>query len=101
MIDHPLQHILGARGRFVEAFGSPQHPVPFAQFVLVRKDLQRQKLASIVCATPTAPTSLNAARPNIDPRKKRLPFGDIARLRAMSDPSSRNTRPFSVNRLLS
>ena len=52
VIGDPLQHVLGAGRRLVEALGRPQHPVPFGRVGFVRKDLQGQKLASVVGAMP-------------------------------------------------
>ena len=47
VINHPFQHVLGARRRLVEPLLGPKHPVG-----LVRQHLQREQLAPVVSAVP-------------------------------------------------
>jgi hypothetical protein len=77
VVDDPFQDVLSAGSRLIEAFGRPQHPVPLGRVAFfVRKDLQGQKLASVIGAMPTdravaigrddqAPILAGIRRPNL------------------------------------
>ena len=53
VIGHPFQHGICAVRRLVETFWRPQHPCPLGRVAFARKDLQGEKLASVLGAMPT------------------------------------------------